>query len=502
MSNDINLGKDWEIAGNDGGNLVIKDKQNGNTYTLKPDGEIGASSVNADSVATAAADITDDLNVTGEPRGNVFPAGKCTFASEFLDEPFGMETFDPEVLPGRLFDDGRDRLIIGDKDADNTTLYAYDGDSYDELITDILPGVSGTGQVAGAEILEDGRVIVMESTDSATDIHVGDDFSSLSRLGEFCAEPDGGTFYDRDSATLHYYPEDQDNAVGVGSTVISHFTAPDDDLLNTTKLADVFGPSGFGWKTGDPTIIKLGSWYYMFLDRTDSHPQYHIGVAAGRTLDSFTLIDSNITPERLGGDLTVVRRGSYLEGWTEYSGDQNTIGHWRLWPVPASSQITDRQVRAPEPGPQFIGLNSNEVRGEFSRPSQGKNYLDLLDDPSASNPQTGYRVVNQSDNVVGKVSNFDGDLVVEGDQGNLVLAKSGSGQQEHIVFGGGEEKNLPDGENNVTQSSDPGGPGSGKIRLAFADGSSWDPTGNGNAAFVGIRPDGTVETIHEFGSAV
>jgi hypothetical protein len=52
MTNDINLGKDWEIVGNDGGNFVIKDKQNGNTYTLKPDGEIGASSVNADSVTT------------------------------------------------------------------------------------------------------------------------------------------------------------------------------------------------------------------------------------------------------------------------------------------------------------------------------------------------------------------------------------------------------------------------------------------------------------------
>jgi hypothetical protein len=63
MGNDINLGKDWEIVGNDGGNLVIKDKQNGNTYTLKPDGEIGASSVNADSVATGELSPTEKTDV-------------------------------------------------------------------------------------------------------------------------------------------------------------------------------------------------------------------------------------------------------------------------------------------------------------------------------------------------------------------------------------------------------------------------------------------------------
>jgi hypothetical protein len=69
MSNDINLGKDWEIVGNDGGNLVIKDKQNGNTYTLKPDGSIGRPLLSSPPSSPSAGDSYQD-DGTNTASGN------------------------------------------------------------------------------------------------------------------------------------------------------------------------------------------------------------------------------------------------------------------------------------------------------------------------------------------------------------------------------------------------------------------------------------------------
>jgi hypothetical protein len=48
----LNLGDDWRIVSTDGGDTTVEHIPTGNTYTLKSDGTLEASSIDADAVAT------------------------------------------------------------------------------------------------------------------------------------------------------------------------------------------------------------------------------------------------------------------------------------------------------------------------------------------------------------------------------------------------------------------------------------------------------------------
>jgi len=295
----------------------------------------------------------------------VAPAGKATFVAEFVDEPFGADTFDPEIVHRRHYDDGLYRVIIGESGTNETRLYTTsDFDTFSLVQSDILGGVSGSGQVAGIEVLSDGTRALFSSTDSATDVYSGPDLQNLSLIGRAVPEPDGGSFYDEANGIIHYYPEDADTVSGVSSQKISHWTIPEDDLTNPTQQSDAIDVTGESWKTGDPHIWKMGDWYYMSMDRTSNHPNYYIALATSRDLYNWTINDQNITADNLGGDLTLTRKNGYFEALTEYSNGANTIGHWRLWPRQQDALISHNTVTGFESGTETVaGVDASATGG-------------------------------------------------------------------------------------------------------------------------------------------
>lgn len=321
----------------------------------------------------------------------------------------------------------------------------------------------------------------MVSTDSATDLYTGPDLENLSRDGQFCTEPDGGTFYEEDTGTLHYYPEDADNASGVSSNKLSHWTASDDDLLNATQQADALDVTGQPWVTGDPEIIQMGDWYYLFTDNTTNHPNYNIALAVGKTLDSFTLIDANITPERLGGDLTIVPRNGYFEALTEYDNGNANIGHWRLWPHQLGQLQTHGQVRAPSPGPSFHDAETDHTRLEVSNPSGDDLFLDVHRHPNGG-AFYGLRLLNENDNEIGRfVSTNNSEAGMEAQSGNRAfLGVAGSGQKELIAEGGAVSTHMSSSPPSNPQTNavymDDGtntGDGAPGLRYTTDGGSTW-----------------------------
>jgi len=408
------------------------------TSALSADGKTFAG--DAIDVGSASADdarVNNELDAGGEVRGSAAQAGQVTFASEFVNEPFQTDTFDPEIVNRRHFDDGLYRVVVGESGANETQLYTTsDFNSFSLIASDILAGVSGSGQVAGIEVLNDGTFVLLSSTDTATDYYTGPDLQNLNSQGEFVPEPDGGTFHDRETGTLHYYPEDADTASGVSSQKLSHWEADDDALGSATQQADAVDVSGFAWKTGDPHIVEVGDWYYMFVDNTDNHPNYNIALAVGRTLDSFTVIDSNITPSRLGGDITLTRRHGYFEALTEYSDGANTIGHWRLWPHHHTQLSTDNRIRADTPGPEIWDRSQDEKRADWTRGAAGEVQRNFYAEPDAGGVAfNGDRYVDQNGNEVARVGIFNNNgtpqlLIQSQNLNGINLALPGTGQTE------------------------------------------------------------------------
>jgi hypothetical protein len=428
MAGPLNL-DNYEIEADESSDeLVITHAPTGKTTTLSED--------------TFEAVITEETTTTrldaAEPSGAIQPTGKLTFTVEFVDEPFGNPILDPEVVDKKHFDDDEYRVVTGHVDNDNTRLHkTADFNTFEKIADDILPGASGTGQVAGIEFLKDGTVIFFESTDSGTNLWSGPRLTDLSNKGEVVPEPDGGTFYEADAGTIHYYPEDQDTASGVSSDKLSHWTIPDDDLTNATQQSDAFDASQYGFVTGDPEIVEIGDWYYCLTDNpTPSHSDYNIALAAGQTLDSFSLVTPTITRGALGGDITLARRGGYFEALVEYSGGNSTIGHLRAWTVPQNNLIQRGVLPVPTAGPEVIDKRNDETRAEwtFQRNDKAVFKRFVQDSRQEQGRPSGIKIIDNSGNEVGRIVRFDGELRIESPSGGVVgLGIEGSGQQELTV---------------------------------------------------------------------
>lgn len=380
---------------------------------------------------------TDTLDAT-EPGGAVFPTGLSSFQSEFIDEPFESDTLDPEIIHRRHYDDGLYRVVIGQKSTDETHLYTTsDFKTFTLVSSDILPTVTGTGQCAGIEVLNDGTRVFMESTDSGTNLWTGPDLQNLSNQGEVVPEPDGGTFYEVEAGTLHYYPEDADTASGVSSEKLSHWTIPDDNLTNATQQSDAIDVSGQAWVTGDPHIIEMGDIYYMFFDRTESHPDYRIALATSEDLYDWQIWTDNINPaskvgEKAGGDLTITKRNGWFEGFVEYSqydagsDSHNGIGHWRLYP------------RSVPPWVQFRGQKADIAHTLAVRNTPG----------GPSNNSSGFAVVDENGDVVGRFTAFNNSPSFDALPGSdLRFGIAGTGSAELEIFETGKTKVDRQGSN-------------------------------------------------------
>ncbi len=283
----------------------------------------------------AASTIRADAPI-GPPdeRSSSDSGFEMTFAG--IPVPEASDGFDPLVFHKRHFDDDQYRVLFKNDPfgVDETQLWkTADFSSW----TQVSASIAGDAdQFEDHIVLPDGTFVLYQSPtpDGGTSVWTGTELTDLTKQGTPIPEPDGGVFYDRDTGTIHIYTEDQDHTTGPGADKLSHWTTPDDDLLDATKRRDAVDVREKPWHTGDPDIIEIEGTYYMFTDNTTNHPNYRIATLRSDNLYDWSIIQENSTPQRSGGDLTVTRHDGAFVGFTEYDNyaDDGTpgVGRWEV----------------------------------------------------------------------------------------------------------------------------------------------------------------------------
>lgn len=285
-----------------------------------------------------------------------------TFTTTFNGIPVAeaSDGFDPMVFHKRHFSDGQYRMIFKNDPfgIDETQLWKTSDFSTYTKVSNSIAGNSD--QFEDHIVLPDGTFVLYQSPtqDGGTSVWTGTSLTNLTKLGTPIPEPDGGVFYDEANETIHIYTEDQDHTTGPGSDKLSHWTTPDDDLLNATQQRDAIDLTSVPWHTGDPDIIQMSGTYYMFTDQAINHPYYRIAVFRSDNLQDWTLFQKNINPQRSGGDMVVTRYNGSFVGFTEYDNyaeDQDFgVGQWQVSFV---EDETDQNVQVALEGGGAQGLD-------------------------------------------------------------------------------------------------------------------------------------------------
>lgn len=388
-----------------------------------------------------------------------------TFRSEYMGQPFSGGNGNPCILHRSLFDDGQYRVLVhnyGNTNGDDTKdLYkTSDFESFALISDDWLSSEPVLDNFQDHVVLSDGTIVLAQNDNDQNTITFwtaadGAAFESgnLTEVATPISEPDCGMVYERSTGTIHVYTEDTDNVVGVGSDKLSHFEVDENDLTTATQVADAIDVTNVPWHTGDPDLIRLGDYYYMFTDQTASHPDYRIAVYRSTDLDNWTLIQEAVL-NRPGGDLVVTRRDGVLEGFTEYDGDTgldgdglvSNVGQWRLYPTagPSSSVYTDTLVYN-DALEIFEGNTQRKIVELLTRESDAQAKPTLrLSRPSSTNSNIGAPIIQLMDaggNLVGEITIFDGDFVTSAANGKAVeFGVKGTGSVEVEVQTSGRTK--------------------------------------------------------------
>ena len=270
--------------------------------------------------------------------------------------------FDPLVFHKHHFSDGQYRVIFKNDPfgIDETQLWKTPDFSSWTKVANSIAG--DADQFEDHIVLSDGTFVLYQSPNQngGTSVWTGEELTNLTKQGTPIPEPDGGVFYDEATGTIHIYTEDQDNTTGAGSDKLSHWTTPDDDLLDATKQRDALDLTGKSWHTGDPDIIEISGVYYMFTDNTTNHPNYRIAVFRSTNLYDWTLVQNSINPQRSGGDMTVTRYDGSFVGFTEYDNytDDRDFGVGQ-WEVSFLGRAVDQKTRIAVTGGGVGGLGRN-----------------------------------------------------------------------------------------------------------------------------------------------
>lgn len=231
--------------------------------------------------------------------------------------------------------DGEYRVTVTRTSNAKHELYrTADFENFTLINNDIIPG-SGAGEsLQDHVVLGDGTFIAYQSRAAGTHVWTGADLEALVDQGLVVAENDCGVYYDESNSTIHIYTEDADYASSPCSFALSHFTTPDDDLLNDTQLANAINTVAQGFKTGDADIIYTGGTYYMFVDRTVDHPDYRITIYSSTDLTNWTWVQGFLDEDLHGGDIVLSPFGAGWIAMVEYSGPDNSgVGVWMVTEV-------------------------------------------------------------------------------------------------------------------------------------------------------------------------
>ena len=177
----------------------------------------------------------------------------------------------------------------------------------------------------------------LESTSpSRVDVWTGKDLTSLTKLGTVITDDtDPGVWYSFRDDLVHIYAEDGDFQSGVSSGKISHWTTPSNDLLNATEQSTAIDVTDRPYKLGDADLVRFRGRYWMFIDKTNDHPNYDTMVWVSDDLYNWEEYQESITSNFGTGDLSVVKVGqNRFRGCSEFTGGssgQGKLGFWDLF---------------------------------------------------------------------------------------------------------------------------------------------------------------------------
>lgn len=288
-----------------------------------------------DMVGDEARVYSRDLSKTQSDINRLYRqgiAGGISYVPVFQEEVLSNHT-DPLAV----YESGRSPpylLAANDAANDTTPLYeSSDLSSWTQISADITPSFTdNAGSNLQDYVYVDGTYYVYGSS-SETDINLfsGPSLDNLTNEGVVLSgKYDCGAFYE--DGTYYLFTEGDDEVSGEPCTNdIALFTSSNPDGP-WTQQPDPIDVNDRAWHTGGPDIEKFGGSYYMFMDRSITHPEYYLALAKSDDLLNWTIIDDCITAYK-GGDMEVLDDGSGfpLPAFTETTGnDESGIGRWEL----------------------------------------------------------------------------------------------------------------------------------------------------------------------------
>jgi len=196
-----------------------------------------------------------------------------------------------------------------------------------EVDPDIKNGAPGT--VQDYEYVDGTYYVFLSVNDETTDVIYGDSLTDLGDRKTLVDWPDCGTFYDEEDDRWHIYTEGEPYEDEPCSDYIRHYTA-DDPLGPYEFVGYSIDVSDREWHTGDVCVDLINGQPTMWMDRSVSHPEYHLARAESDDLHNFEVVDDQCTYTQ-GGDLCIgqLEDGQYV-GFTEFTaGNNGGVGVWR-----------------------------------------------------------------------------------------------------------------------------------------------------------------------------
>jgi len=250
------------------------------------------------------------------------------------DLEFGL--YDPVVFvePGREYPY---RVLVAPDNRKMDLYRSKDMREFERIATDLEGDEFASNFNWGRKV--DGRYYLFRTLrENKTELWTGDSLTNLTNRGVVLEEADTGGFYDPETEAWHlYYQQDADSTdddqFGPNTDLLVHATSA--DAVNWTRRGVALNVSDRPWKAGDPDVVQVDDRYYMFVDQTESHPNYHIHLAVSENLSRFEPV-GRVT-DTCGGDAKVryaPTRGEFVM-LTEFGGEdisgigvQTSNGPW------------------------------------------------------------------------------------------------------------------------------------------------------------------------------
>lgn len=241
--------------------------------------------------------------------------------------------------PSIVYDEGAEtpyQMLVNDVDNGTVDYYvSSDGENWTLAADDVYSEMS-----PGDFVQKDGTYYML-----AGDGHVwtGDSLDTLSNTSVDTGITEGTWLYDDDTSEWA--------AVGTGddwgssccvSASMKMYNAGSWDG-NWTDEGTIVNKTGDSWGTGDPYLAEIGDQYFLFADKSSSHPDYDTFLWTSDSLsgDASDWKISGTTTKSYGGDPQIIYDGNQWMMFTEFahSGSDDYGVKYRTSPGPWAGDI-------------------------------------------------------------------------------------------------------------------------------------------------------------------